>query len=102
MLSAMALASSASPSDIESLQREIWLAKVARGRQMTPEQRFAEMVALTSQAFERMHVAAMVDLGTADPDAGWAEVRRRLDRLRAARDAGRFTTSPPAAGPAVP
>jgi len=95
-------ACSSEPSNLAALQREIWLGKVARARRMTPEQRFAEMVALTSQAFERMHVAAMADLGTSDADAGWVEVRRRLDRLRAAREAGRFTASPPAAGPAVP
>lgn len=48
-----------------------------------------------------MHAAALADLGTSDPEAGWAEVRRRLERLRAARDAGRFVTELPANVPAV-
>jgi hypothetical protein len=84
------------------LQREIWLAKIARAKAMTPDQRFAEVVALTSQSFARMHAAAMADLGTTDPTAGWLEVRRRLERIRAARDAGRFVVSLPADCPKAP
>lgn len=87
---------------VEDLQREIWLAKIARAKAMTPDERFAEMVSLTTQAFDRIHAAAMADLGTADADTGWAEVRRRLERLRAAHDNGHFVTTPPAAGPAAP
>jgi hypothetical protein len=77
-------------SELDALQREIWLAKIARARAMTPNERVAEISSLTTQAFARMHAAALADLGTTDADAGWAEVRRRLDRIRAARDAGRF------------
>jgi hypothetical protein len=84
------------------LQREVWLAKIARAKAMTPDERFAEMVSLTSQAFERMHAAAMTDLGATDPAAGWLEVRRRLQRIRAARDAGRFVNSLPADRPSAP
>jgi len=78
------------------LQREVWLAKIARAKAMTPNERFAEVVSLTTQAFARMHAAAMADLGTTDPASGWLEVRRRLERIRAARDAGRFVTELPA------
>jgi hypothetical protein len=78
----------------DDLQRTIWLAKVARAKAMTPDQRFAEMVSVTTQAFDRMHAAAMADLGTTDSAAGWLGVRRRLQRMRAARDAGRFVTMP--------
>ena len=87
---------------IAALQREIWLAKVARARAMTPDERVAEISTLTSQAFTRMHAAAMADLGATDPAAGWVEVRRRLDRIRAARDAGRFVATLPAERPASP
>ena len=88
-------------SHLDAMQREIWLTKIARARAMTPEERFAEVSSLTTQAFARMHAAAMADLGTTDAEAGWAEVRRRLDRIRAARDAGRFIPMPSAAAPAA-
>lgn len=91
---------STAPGCHDDLQREIWLTKIARAKAMTPDERFAEMVSLTTQAFDRMHAAAMADLGTTDSDAGWLEVRRRLERMRAARDAGRFVTRLPADRPA--
>lgn len=97
--------SSATRSDrksITDLQREIWLAKIARARSMTPDERVAEISTLTTQAFARMHAAAMADLGATDPEAGWTEVRRRLDRIRAARDAGRFVPIPPDSGQTNP
>jgi len=95
------LPSAAATESLRDLQHEIWLAKIARAKAMTPDERLAETVALTTQAFARMHAAALADLGTSDPEAGWAEVRRRLERLRAARDAGRFVTELPADAPAV-
>jgi hypothetical protein len=99
MLSRMHPVSSAATdrSELDAMQREIWLAKIARARAMTPDERVAEISSLTTQAFARMHAAAMADLGTTDADAGWAEVRRRVERLRAARDAGRFIPMPSAA-----
>ena len=87
---------------IADVHREIWMAKIARARAMTPDERVAEISTLTTQAFARMHAAAMADLGTTDPAAGWTEVRRRLDRIRAARDAGRLVATLPADGPASP
>jgi hypothetical protein len=103
MLSGMHPASSTARPDGDStadLHREIWLAEIDRARAMTPDERVAEVSNLTTQAFARMHAAAMADLGTTDAEAGWTEVRRRLDRIRAARDAGRFVVQPPADGPA--
>lgn len=105
MLSRMLPISAATGPDRESitdLQREIWLAKISRARAMTPNERIGEVSSLTTQAFARMHAAAMSDLGTTDSDAGWTEVRRRVDRIRAARDAGRFVTAIPTKLPANP
>ena len=81
--------------DLDVLQTEIYREKVMRARQMTPRERLAEAIELTDCAFERMLDGAMWQLGTDDPEKGWAEVRRRMERLCKARDHGFYTTEPP-------
>jgi len=69
--------------DLAALQNAIYREKVLRARAMTPEQRLTEAFELTDEIFQSMHRGAMSQLGTDDPEEGWREVRRRLDRLTA-------------------
>ena len=59
---------------------------------MSGEERWAEVFELTDSVFERMHQGAMWQLGTDDPEIGWAEVRRRVERLCKVRDHGRYVS----------
>ncbi len=82
---------------LKALQDVIYRDKVLRARAMTPEQRWAEAVELTNCAFQRMLAGAMWQLGTEDSRVGWAEVRRRLDRLCKTHDHGMFVNEQPPA-----
>jgi len=83
------------PAALAELQDAIYREKVVRARAMTPDQRFAAVFELTNSVFERMHEGAMWRLKTTDPQAGWAEVRRQLERLIKAQEAGYYTTTKP-------
>jgi hypothetical protein len=67
---------------VQALQDDIFRQKVLRARKMTPTQRFDEALELTESTFKWMHAGAMAQCGFTDPEDGWREVRRRLDRLR--------------------
>lgn len=66
---------------LHQMQDAIYREKVLRARSMTGEERLAAVCDLTNGAFERMHEGAMWQLNTTDPELGWAEVRRRMERL---------------------
>ena len=77
---------------LKAMQDDIYRERILRARRMTPEQRLADAFELTNGVFARMHEGAMWQLGTTDAEAGWREVSRRLDRLRAAGERGRFSS----------
>ncbi len=57
------------------MQDDIYRERILRARRMTPEQRLADAFELTNGVFARMHEGAMWQLGTADAEAGWREIR---------------------------
>jgi hypothetical protein len=87
------------PAALRALQTDIYRERVRRARGMTEEQRFADGLELTDSVFERMLDGAMWQKGITDREEGWAEVRRRLERLSRVQDAGRYfpinSTAPP-------
>ena len=84
------------PAVLKALQDELYRAKVLRARAMTPEQRLAEVFELSNHQFGMMLAGAMHRLGTRDEAAGWAEVRRWMQRLDRVRDHGLYVTEKPA------
>ena len=68
------------PAALKALQDEIYRERILRARKMTVQERLAEALELTNGVFRRMHEGAMWQLGTTDAEAGWREVRRRLER----------------------
>ena len=80
------------PTALKDLQDSIYREKVLRARAMTNEERTESIFGLSDFQLAMMHSGAMHRLGSTDPDAGWKEVRRGLDRLAHARD-HRFYTS---------
>jgi hypothetical protein len=84
------------PAALKALQDNIYRERILRARQMTVEQRLADVFELTNSVFGRMHAGAMWQIGTQDTEIGWQEVRRRLARLARVHDTGRFANSKPA------
>ena len=84
------------PAALKALQDDIYRERVLRARRLTVEERLAEAFELTNSVFTRMHEGAMWQLGTTDPDAGWAEVRRRMERLSRVHDHGLYSLTKPA------
>ncbi len=78
---------------LRALQAEIYRERILRARRMTPEQRLGDVMELTNSVFARMHEGAMWQLGSTDAGAGWREVARRLARLSAIEESGRFSAS---------
>jgi hypothetical protein len=79
------------PAALKALQDDIYRERVRRARGMSEEDRLAAGFELTNSVFERMLDGAMWQLGITDREEGWAEVRRRLERLRQVEEAGRFS-----------
>ena len=84
------------PAALQALQDAIYRETILRSRKLTVEQRLADALELTNGVFARMHEGAMWQLGTTDVEKGWAEVRRRMDRLSRVHDEGRFVKEKPA------
>ena len=82
------------PTALKDLQDSIYREKVLRARAMTPEERFNSGFEITSEAFQRMLEGAMWQMGISDVKEGWIEVGRRLHRLRAAQEHGRYSSVP--------
>jgi hypothetical protein len=86
------------PTALKDLQDSIYREKVLRARAMTPEERLDSVFEMADFQIRMMHAGAMDKIGTADPELGWQEVRRWLDRLDRARDFRFYSTeSKPAA-----
>lgn len=80
---------------LKAMQDDIYREKILRARKLTPEQRLADVFALTNSAFARMHEGAMWQSGSTDAEEGWRIVRQRLNRLQLVQDRGRFATQKP-------
>ncbi len=78
------------PAALKALQDDIYRERVLRARQLSEEQRLADAFELTNGVFERMLDGAMWQLGIQDRDAGWREVKRRLQVLSRVHDSGKF------------
>lgn len=75
---------------LKAMQDDIYREKVLRARRQTPEERLADVFMLSNAVFARMHEGAMWQAGITDEKQGWEIVRKRLGRLRAVDEAGRF------------
>ncbi len=82
------------PTALQDLQDSIYREKVRRARCLTPQERFDGGIEHTNFVMHLMLDGAMAQTGITDVRAGWAEVRRRMERLCRARD-HRFYTSLP-------
>lgn len=80
------------PTALKDLQDSIYREKVLRARAMTPEERLESVFELADFQMGMMHAGAMNRIGTSDPELGWQEVRRWIDRLDRARDFRFYTT----------
>ena len=60
--------------------------KVLRARQLTPEQRLADVFGLTNSVMERMLAGVMWQKKIEDPDVAKVELAKQIDRLRYVRD----------------
>jgi len=72
--------------DLEKLQDAIYMEKVLRARQLTPEQRLADVFELTNTVMERMLAGVMWQKKIEDPDEAKVELAKQIDRLRYVRD----------------
>jgi hypothetical protein len=71
--------------ELKAMQDSIYREKILRARRQTPEERLADVFELSDHQFGMMLAGAMHKLGTSDPNKGWEEVGRwmeRLDRVR--------------------
>lgn len=80
------------PTALKDLQDSIYREKVLRARAMTPEERFDSVFEMADFQMRMMHAGAMNKIGTNNPELGWQEVRRWMDRLDRARDFRFYTT----------
>ena len=60
--------------------------KVLRARQLSPEQRLADVFELTNSVMERMLAGVMWQKKIEDPDVAKVELAKQIDRLRYVRD----------------
>ncbi len=67
---------------LKTLQDAIYRDKVLRARAMTPAERLAESLELSNDIYGWMLDGAKAQCGLATDEDGWAEVERRLQRLR--------------------
>jgi len=80
---------------VAEVQAAIESENIRRARLMTIEQRLADVFELSDHQFGMMLAGAMHRLGTEDTAAGWAEVRRWMQRLDRSRDHGRYVPEKP-------
>ena len=83
------------PAELKALQEAIYRDKIRLARQMTIQQRLADVFELSNHMFSMMHAGAMHRLGTRDEEAGWQEVRRWMQRLDRAREHGWYVPEKP-------
>ncbi|HEX2749509.1 MAG TPA: hypothetical protein VHM91_15985 [Verrucomicrobiales bacterium] len=79
------------PAALSSLQAQIYRRKIVRAREMTETERLDEALELTKGAYEWMHEGVMAEFRFTDPEEGWSEVTRRLQRLRKVHEHGLYS-----------
>ena len=84
------------PTALKDLQDSIYRDKVLRARCLSPEERFDGGIEHTNLVMRLMLDGAMEQTGITDIREGWAEVRRRMEKLCRARDYQFYTSQPPA------
>jgi hypothetical protein len=84
------------PAALKALQDDIYRERIRRARKMTVQERLADVFELSNHQFGMMLGGAMHRLGTRDEAAGWAEVKRWLNRLDRVREHGLYLTQKPA------
>lgn len=80
--------------DLRELQSQIYRDKVIRARSMTPGERLDEALELSNDIFSWMLDGAKNQCGLVSDEDGWAEVERRLARLRRIHEAGLYQPVP--------
>ncbi len=83
------------PTALKDLQDSIYREKVLRARAMTPEERFDGGLEHTNFVMRLMLDGAMEQTGITEASKGWAEVRRRMERLCRAQDHQFYTSKAP-------
>ena len=83
------------PAALKALQDAIYRDKIRLARMRTVQERLADVFELSNHMFGMMHAGAMHRLGTLDGAAGWAEVRRWMQRLDRVREHGRYAARKP-------
>ncbi len=83
------------PTALQDLQDAIYRDRVLRARDLTPAERFDGGIEHTNTVMQFMLDGAMQQKGITDIREGWAEVRRRMERLCHARDHQFYTSQPP-------
>ena len=84
------------PIALNDLQDAIYREKVMRARSLSPEERFDGGMTHTNFVMRLMLDGAMEQTGITDIREGWAEVRRRMERLCQVRDHQFYTSQHPA------
>jgi len=77
---------------LKAMQDDIYREKILRAREMTPEQRLADVFELSNHQLGMMHGGAMHRLGTTNPRKGWEELDRWMERLDRVREHRFYTT----------
>lgn len=80
--------------EMRDLQAAIYRDKVLRARAMTPAERFAEALEMSNEIYGWMLDGAKAQCGLSTDEEGWAEVQRRLKRLRSLHERGIYQSIP--------
>ena len=77
--------------ELKAVQDSIYREKILRARRQTPEERLADVFELSDHQFQMMLAGAMNRIGTTDPQEGWKEVSRWMERLDSVRQHQLYT-----------
>ena len=81
--------------ELKSLQAQLYREEILRARQLTREQRMAEVFEISDRQIGMMLSGAMHKLQTRDENEGWQEVSRWIKRLEKAHDRDFYTAEAP-------
>jgi hypothetical protein len=84
------MVSDAGSTSLAAMQDAIYREKVLRARSMTPGERLDEALELSNGIYGWMLDGAKAQCGLTSDEEGWAEVRRRLQRVRSASERKRY------------
>ena len=87
---------STSPDELRALQEDIYRGKVLRARQLSVEQRLADVFECSNTGLQMMFSGVSMDHPRLSPDRVWEEVGMRIHRARRLRDCGFYHQEEPA------